>query len=171
MLGDLPLPVTLQDIHALDPETSDRVENKLAYLKDTFGKASVEAYFTESSEAGGIEVSVSSIRASSNADGLAMDIPEGYGQVQVVYHSRVRLVSLSEDSFRIELVRDGIPYRFDLPVSGLTMPMTVNECEGKAVLRLSAIQIEEPAIKRVKEGKLPDPARSDGGAVGLLFLK
>ena len=165
------MPATLQDIHALDQDTSDRVENKLAYLKNTFGKESVEAYFVESAAPAPIEASVSNIRKSSDADGLAMDIPEGYVQVQLVYHSRVRLVSLSEDSFRIELVRDGIPYRFDLPVSGLTMPMTVNECDGKAVLRLSGIHIEKRSVERVKEGKLPDPARSDGGVVGLLFLK
>ena len=95
----------------------------------------------------------------------------GYGRVQLVYHPRVRLVSFSEESFRIELVREGVPLRFDIPMSEQQMPLTVEECEGKAVLQISEIFIFKSSFLRVKAGALPEPSLSDGALTGLLFLK
>ncbi len=171
LLGNMPLPVTLQDIQTLDSDASGKVKDKLDYLEDTFGKESVEAYFVETSLPDESVTDVSSIRKQSGIEGLAMDIPAGYRRVRPEYHSSLKLVSMSEDSFRIELVRDGVPLRFDLPVSGLKMPMTVHECEGRAILRLSEITVYEYPVSRMKAGQLPDPTRNDGMLVGLLFLK
>ncbi len=172
MLGETPLPATLQDIEGLDSMTAIRLREKLAYLKDTFGKEAVDAYIEEPSEPAAPDNSdVKEFRRHSNMNELGMEVPEGYGRVQLAFHPRVRLVSFSEESFRIELVREGVPLRFDIPMSGQPMPLMVEECEGKAVLQLGEIFIYKDSFLRVKAGELPEPSRSDGALVGLLFLK